>query len=197
MQREERRRKFHESLINMLHPPPPSPPSQQEDEEEALNKLRESLNADHLSDDELEETSSSSPSSDEDESDAQKLTRAQRKRLRRKKLKRAASRRQEIIGPLLPTASDYINCGGENNHVKNEPPDVRRNAAEESETVSDNGGKTTACTNQNKLKQRRMAKRLARERSKKSSNTKNYDQDHQPSSGNEDSIRNSECVDPK
>ncbi|XP_059651039.1 uncharacterized protein LOC132298627 [Cornus florida] len=52
--------------------------------------------------------------------------------------------------------------------------------------LSDNGGKPIAFTNQNKLKQRRMAKRLARERSKKSSNMKNYHQDRQPSSGNED-----------
>ena len=77
------------------------------------------------------ETGSSATSGDEDddgEGETQKLTRAQRKRMRKKKLKEDASRRKQIIGPLLPSKIDE----GENC-----TPDARRNASEEpSETLN-------------------------------------------------------------
>lgn len=80
--------------------------------------------------DELEENWGSS-SSGEQESDhgPEKLTRAQRKRIRRKKLKKAASRRQNIIGPLLPTEESddkSVNVS----KTDEEPQGVRENANE-------------------------------------------------------------------
>ena len=77
---------------------------------------------------------SASDVNDDSESGQQKLTRAQRKRLRKKKLKEDASRRGNIIGPLLPSE-------GEAGDVETEPPDVRRNAAEKKVVATaDNSG---------------------------------------------------------
>ncbi|KAL6961325.1 hypothetical protein U1Q18_039094 [Sarracenia purpurea var. burkii] len=159
MENEERRRKFHESLLNMLYPPPSSPPhiTQGRDEEERVNLLRDCLNVDHISE---ESGSSSSSDDDEGECESQKLTRAQRKRLRKRKLKRASSHRRKIIGPLLPTNSDDGVVD-----LRNEAQGVRCNVAEKSDIGNDKPGEPAACTNQNKLKHRRMAKNLARERS--------------------------------
>ncbi|KAA8531551.1 hypothetical protein F0562_006260 [Nyssa sinensis] len=118
--------------------------------------------------DELEGNSSSSSGDGEGECGPQKLTRAQRKRLRKKKLKEEASRRRKVIGPLLPTASDDGKGDDGNNDIKNEPQGVCSNATEESDAISDKPGEAAACTNWNKLKHRRIGKRLARERSKPS-----------------------------
>lgn len=181
MQNEERRRKFHESLRNMLYPPPPSPPHQERDEEEPVNMLRDCFNVDNISD-ELGESGSSSEG--EGECGPQKLTRAQRKRLRKKKIKEGASRRRKIIGPLLPTPSDDHDHG----ESTSEPQGVRRNVDEESDIGNDKPGEPAACMNQNKLKHRRMAKKQARERSK-SSITENCHQDCGPCSNNESSPR--------
>ncbi|PRQ48232.1 hypothetical protein RchiOBHm_Chr2g0108411 [Rosa chinensis] len=146
MRREEKRRKFNEAVLNTLYPPPspPSPPLKDEDVD--LNILRQDFEL---------ESESSATSGDEDgngESEIQKLTRAQRKRLRKKKLKEDASRRRQIIGPLLPlTVGEGENC----------TPDVRRNASEEPSDQPPQSG----CSNQkNKVKQRRKAKKLAKER---------------------------------
>ena len=80
--------------------------------------------------DDLGENSSNSSSSTDDgdggERGSHKLTRAQRKRLRKKKLKIDASRRGQIIGPLLPAPVDDDNVG-----LEKESPTVRRNAAQE------------------------------------------------------------------
>uniref|UniRef100_A0A5B7BP81 Uncharacterized protein n=1 Tax=Davidia involucrata TaxID=16924 RepID=A0A5B7BP81_DAVIN len=196
MPREERRRKFHDALVNMLYPPPPSPP-QQEDDEEAANILGHGFNVDHIPDaDELEESRSSSSGDDEGECGSQKLTRAQRKRLRKKKLKEAASRRRKIIGPLLTTASDDGNDDEGNSDIKNEPQGVCRNAPEESDAISEKPGEAAACANQNKLKQRRMAKKLTRERLK-SSIMENCHQDSGPCNDNESLACNYVGTDPK
>lgn len=148
MKREEKRQKFHEGLLRMLYPPPPSPPSQEENDDEPLDILEQGLNLDQISD-ELEEDGGSSSSGDQ-ESDhgPKKLTRAQRKRIRRKKLKEAASRRQNIIGPLLPTE--------EGDHKVVSPSTID----EEPQGVRQNANETESCSKPNKRKQRRMAKRL-------------------------------------
>ncbi|XP_004289356.1 PREDICTED: uncharacterized protein LOC101294803 [Fragaria vesca subsp. vesca] len=143
MRREEKRRKFNEAVLNTLFPPPsPSP----KDEDVPFNVSRQDIEL---------ETGSSATSGDEDddsEGETQKLTRAQRKRMRKKKLKEDASRRKQIIGPLLPSKiGEGENC----------TPDARRNASEEPSDEPIQPG----CSNQkNKVKQRRKAKKLARER---------------------------------
>ncbi|KAK4584909.1 hypothetical protein RGQ29_022540 [Quercus rubra] len=80
MNREQKRRRFNEALVNMLYPQPPPPPS----------------------------SCSASDGNDDSESGTQKLTRAQRKRLRKKKLKEDASRRGKMIGPLLPSTKENV-----------------------------------------------------------------------------------------
>ncbi|XAR51384.1 hypothetical protein NMG60_11005997 [Bertholletia excelsa] len=172
MQREEKQRKFHEALLNMLYPSPSSPPSEQDgEEEETPNALPDSSSLDPIVIDELGECRSSSSSSDDGgEGGPQKLTRAQRKRLRKKKLKESGSSRRKIIGPLLPAAADN-DC---HDDPGKELQDVRQNAAEKSDSPNtkadhskpeDSAG-CTNCTNKNKLRNRRMAKKRARETSK-------------------------------
>ncbi|XP_019182977.1 PREDICTED: uncharacterized protein LOC109177932 isoform X2 [Ipomoea nil] len=152
--KEEKRRKLHEGLLKMLYPSPSSPSHQRESSEEAdENTHSEGLDLDLVPDEYENERSSSSSASDDHEGgcEPQKLTRAQRKRIRRKKMKEAASRRQNIIGPLLANASDV---GAE---IADEyPPGVRQNA-QTPEAAWD--------TKQNKVKQRRMAKKLGGESS--------------------------------
>nr|GMC97095.1 uncharacterized protein LOC109177932 isoform X1 [Ipomoea batatas]GME17923.1 uncharacterized protein LOC109177932 isoform X1 [Ipomoea batatas] len=152
--KEEKRRKFHEGLLKMLYPSPSSPSHQRESSEEAENNTHsEGLDLDLVPDEyENERSSSSSASDHEGGCEPQKLTRAQRKRIRRKKMKEAASRRQKIIGPLLPNASDV---GAE--IADEHPPGVRQNAQTPEEAAWS--------TKQNKVKQRRMAKKLGGESS--------------------------------
>nr|GLL26419.1 uncharacterized protein LOC109177932 isoform X2 [Ipomoea trifida] len=151
--REEKRRKFHEGLLKMLYPSPSSPSHQRESSGEAENTHSEGLDLDLVPDEYENERSSSSSSASDHEGgcEPQKLTRAQRKRIRRKKMKEAASRRQKIIGPLLPNASDV---GAE--IADEHPPGVRQNGHTPEEAWS---------TKQNKVKQRRMAKKLGGESS--------------------------------
>lgn len=104
----------------------------------------------------------------ESESAPQKLTRAQRKRLRKKKLK---DDRKQLVGPLLPSPSldSYGGCiegGGGSTGEKCTQP-VRQNAED---SCGPSGG-------QSKQKLRRMAKKLAKERLKHSSDCKGSDQD--------------------
>lgn len=153
MNREEKRRRFNEALVNMLYPQPPQP----EEEEKPVNLLEEEFDVDLISDDLEKSSCSTSDDNDNDdggESGTLKLTRAQRKRLRMKKLKEDASRRGKIIGPLLPSSNDDGDVG------------VRQNAAENVVAASDKSGEQPGCASQKKGKQRRIAKRLAKERSK-------------------------------
>uniref|UniRef100_M1BXG4 Uncharacterized protein n=1 Tax=Solanum tuberosum TaxID=4113 RepID=M1BXG4_SOLTU len=68
----------------------------------------------------------SPPSQEETDHGPEKLTRAQRKKIRRKKLKEASTRRQNIIGPLLPTEE----IDREDVNVSAPPQGVRQNANE-------------------------------------------------------------------
>ncbi|KAL0461862.1 UNVERIFIED_CONTAM: hypothetical protein Slati_0073800 [Sesamum latifolium] len=156
MGEDEKQRKFHQALLQMLYPPPPSPPPPQDEEEEEKNLIETLID---LPGEELENEEGCSLSSSSDDSEGEnggsgKLTRAQRKRLRKKKLKEAASQRRKIIGPLLPGSSDDGNDGSVD-LAGNAPESVRRNAATE---VS---GAPASCSKQNKLKQRRKSKKLA------------------------------------
>ncbi|KAK1363699.1 ATP-binding cassette sub-family F member 1 [Heracleum sosnowskyi] len=152
MNKEEKRRKFHDSLLKMLYPP-------QEHHQIPLNISPENFSYDSVD----EEEKSSSSSSDGDQ---QKLTRAQRKRLRKKKLHQAASQRRPIIGPLLPTTltdnTPPVSEAQQGPDLDETQP-VRHNAAEESVSGIHNSEEQGASSNQNKLKQRRIAKRLTRD----------------------------------
>ncbi|CAI9758473.1 unnamed protein product [Fraxinus pennsylvanica] len=171
----EKERKFHEALLKMLYPPPPSPPPQEEEEEEEnkpIKSLGVGVNLNQIPD-ELEDEERNPSSSDHDGEDCngaiQKLTRAQRKRLRRKKLKEASGQRRKIIGPmpLLSKANDGGNGGGDGVAGK-APESVRQNASVETDTIMKKSGELASCSKQNKLKQRRMGKKLASENLKSS-----------------------------
>ncbi|KAK2981203.1 hypothetical protein RJ640_030592 [Escallonia rubra] len=183
MQREERRAKFHDSLLNMLYPPPPHHHHHERTDNKPLTTLPDNLDLEYIPDG-LEERDSSSSSSDEEgECGSEKLTRAQRKRLRKKKLKEAASQRRRIIGPVLPTAND--DGDGEGAQVDSScPQDVRRNADKELDVGTDEPEKLVSCMSRKKLKHRRVAKALANERSK-SSTVKSCNQGSRPSGDNE------------
>ncbi|KDP32093.1 hypothetical protein JCGZ_12554 [Jatropha curcas] len=154
MRREEKRRKFHEALLNTLYPPAPQP--QEKDEEKLSNASKKDFDVNLIPDDYGLQESKSSTSDDDGESECgqQKLTRAQRKRLRRKKLKEDVPRRKQIIGPLLPPLSGEGGsvCGGGDAAEECTPGDRQNDY--------DTQGSSSK---QRKLKQRRMAKRLARE----------------------------------
>lgn len=159
MKKEEKQHKFHEALLKMLYPPPPS--QAQEDEE---GKLKNSTDLSYYLPDagEVEDNSRNSSSSSSDENSgekggSEKLTRSQRKRLRKRKFKESASRRREIIGPLLPNSKD----GGVDS-VGKTLQSVRHNTASGSNTVSvtNNSGAPAFCTKKNKMKQRRKAKKV-------------------------------------
>ncbi|KAJ9670454.1 hypothetical protein PVL29_026782 [Vitis rotundifolia] len=169
MRRDERRRGFHDALLKMLYPSPP-PPSQQEDGDKLLDISPKGLDDVDPVPDDLKENSSSA-SDEDDECAPQKLTRAQRKRLRQKKLKETASCRRKIIGPQLPSPS-----GGD---LEDKPPKIPHSAADELVDAMGKPGNTPTRRNQTKLKQRRMAKKLARER-EKSSNMENCNEDGYP-----------------
>ncbi|KAG5528379.1 hypothetical protein RHGRI_029150 [Rhododendron griersonianum] len=131
-----------------------------------------------LSTDEFGKSGCSSSSDDEGECGPQKLTRAQRKRIRKKKVREAASRRRKLIGPVLPGDDDG------SGDLSNESQGVVRNAAEKSDIGSAMPGERAGCTNQNKRKHRRMAKKQARERSVLST-SENFHQDCGPCSKND------------
>ncbi|XP_027362285.1 uncharacterized protein LOC113869935 [Abrus precatorius] len=139
MKPDERKRRFNEAIVSMLYPSPP----QHEQESEPVEALMEGCGSDvnilgTIVDD---YDNASSNSNEEDDCEAKKGSRAQRKRIRKKKLKEEAIRRGKLIGPLLPLT----------HQVAEDAPAVRSNASEE-------GVKSM------KVKQRRMAKRMAKQK---------------------------------
>lgn len=171
MRGEEKRRRLHEALLTTLYPQP----HETEDGKGPVSTANDGFDVSLVPDDYgLRQGGSSTSEEDDDddgegrlESETLKLTRAQRKRLRRKKLKEDISRRGKIIGPLPLSSNDGE--GGCSSAVKERSPSVRENVDENyihlSAAASNNPG---SGANQSKLKQRRMAKRLARERLKPS-----------------------------
>lgn len=174
MRGEEKRRRLHEALLNTLYPQL----HETEDGKGPVSTANDGFDVSLVPDDYGLRQGGSSTSEEDDGgggggegrlgSETLKLTRAQRKRLRRKKLKEDISRRGKIIGPLMPLSRNDGE-GGCSSAVKERSPAVRENADEDgshlSAAASNNPG---SGANQSKLKQRRMAKRLARERLKPS-----------------------------
>ncbi|KAL9689880.1 hypothetical protein QQ045_010271 [Rhodiola kirilowii] len=82
-----------------------------------------------------------------------KLTRAQRKRLRKRKLKEESARRGKMVGPLLPATDE------ENDHEG-----VRRNVSlnPNLRIETDESGGVESCSANSKVKQRRIARKLAK-----------------------------------
>ncbi|XP_010463818.1 PREDICTED: uncharacterized protein LOC104744454 [Camelina sativa] len=179
--REEKRREFHEALLQTLYPPssPPSPsPVEVVDDEpfdvtlinpEDYLKINSSINGE---DNEIGDESGN----------AEKPSRAQRKRLRKRLLKEEAVRRKKvIIGPLLPTDGRRVFVGdASGSNVEKEDSDseeeedeasesktcsqpVRLNATGEKQVKFDDNDKTS------KVKKRREAKKLAKDSSKPNS----------------------------
>jgi len=128
------------------------------------------------------DNNSSTSVDEEHDSETEKLSRAQRKKIRKKKLKEEAVHRGKLIGPLLPLTST---------RVARDAPPVRSNASEEGSknmltiflsmyccvidrvmhAVSDFyaihlglGGEADCCGKSGKVKHRRMAKRLAKQK---------------------------------
>ncbi|XP_068467228.1 uncharacterized protein [Phaseolus vulgaris] len=173
MNPDDRKRRFNEAIVNMLYPSSP----QRERELEPAEPLIDDSASDAISgnlDDGYDNSSTSV--NEECDSDAEKLSRAQRKKIRKKKLKEEAVHRGNLIGPLLPLTST---------HVARDAPPVRSNAILLSMScyvtdrvmyvVSDfyaahlGLGDEADCGKSVKLKQRRMAKRLAKQKGNASS----------------------------
>ncbi|XP_022751191.1 uncharacterized protein LOC111299926 isoform X1 [Durio zibethinus] len=190
MRREEKRKRFHEALLKTLYPPSSPPESEEEEEKKPVITSERAVSLGLENPDDFEEAKSSSSTSNEEDdgsqAETQKLSRAQRKRLRKKKLKEDAFRRGKIIGPLLPLSED-----GGVGLLQTEPQGVRENAADKQVDSSDkpdddllnaltlgvcSGDQQGGCSSSKKAKQRRIAKRLARE-GLKSTETENSDQD--------------------
>ncbi|KFK28448.1 hypothetical protein AALP_AA8G515700 [Arabis alpina] len=169
--REEKRRKLHEALLQTLYPPSssPSPPSSPSPAD-ATNE--EPFDVTLINPEDYLKIDSSNHGDDnengEESETTEKQTRAQRKRLRKKMLKEEAARRRKVIGPLLPidmiqTRDTTVADAGESNGEEEEAccsQPVRLNASEKEEKLGDND-KT------NKVKKRREAKKLAKEKSTK------------------------------
>ncbi|XP_058778088.1 uncharacterized protein LOC131652283 [Vicia villosa] len=143
MKPDERKRRFNEAIVNTLYPPSP----QHEQDSEPEENLIELESYTGVISDDCENASTSGE--EEDGSETEKLTRAQRKRIRKKKMKEESILRGNLIGPLMPPAQ--TTQAGDN-----DPPPVRSNA-------STKGDKTTSA-NAKKMKQRRMAKRVVKEK---------------------------------
>jgi len=184
--REEKRREFHEALLQTLYPPssPPSSPSYSPPPVEVVDN--EPFDVSLINPEDYLKIDSSNHGEDKEIGDelgiAEKQSRAQRKRLRKKMLKEEAARRKKVIGPLLPTEMLQTHdersvgdaCGS---NVEEEDSDggeeevdgsisnicsqlVRPNAQEKKEGLIGDNDKTR------KVKKRRNAKKLAKESSK-------------------------------
>ncbi|KAF9678148.1 hypothetical protein SADUNF_Sadunf07G0004800 [Salix dunnii] len=168
MRHEKKRRQLHEALLNTLYPQL----QETEDGKGHVSTANDGFDVSVIPDDYgLRQNGSSTSEEDSDgegrsELETLKLSRAQRKRLRRNKLKEDTSRRGKIIGPL-PLSINNVD-GNCSSAVKERTPAVRQNDDDKhfSAAASNNPG---GGASQSKVKQRRMAKRLAREKLKPSS----------------------------
>ncbi|CAL1380891.1 unnamed protein product [Linum trigynum] len=160
MRRAEKRKKLQDDLLKSRYQPSPDRDAKGDDETPAFAPTEE-FDVNLIPDDYGLQIggSSSSPSSDkEGDGGVQKLSRAQRKRLRKKKIKEDVSRRKGIIGPLLPSS----------------PPEqaesslgVRQNAEQSGEGDGGNSRgerRRLETPNASRIKQRRKAKKLAKEK---------------------------------
>ncbi|KAH1267263.1 hypothetical protein GmHk_01G002528 [Glycine max] len=143
-----RKRRFNEAIVNMLYPSPDSPPQPQREQElEPVEAafIDDGSGSDIISDnlDDCDNNASTSGNEEHDDSETtEKLTRVQRKKIRKKKLNEEAIHRGKLIGPLLPPPMLQLLC-----HAQ-----------------LCLGDDVAACAKSVKVKQRRMAKRLAKEK---------------------------------
>ncbi|KAK9165999.1 hypothetical protein Scep_001190 [Stephania cephalantha] len=182
MKKEEKQRKFHQTLLNILYPSSPSslspspvtnstlpilsslttdnPNPRPIEFSVALKEDKEEEEEEEQHDDIASSDLNLNPDDGNSPSDASgfesgKLTRAQRKRLRRKKLKQEAnSGRRKLIGPLLPPSAN--DC--DNNKVVGE--DEQSSVLDHG--IGEPGGGLRDCISQNKVRRRRVAKRMER-----------------------------------
>ncbi|KAL8143182.1 hypothetical protein V2J09_016214 [Rumex salicifolius] len=169
MDRREKQRKFHQAIIDMLYLPP-TPRQHTEEVEDDPMRIISVLGVNQINDPEnFDSPSSSSDGNDEDgDLGPHKLTRAQRKRLRKKKLKQSSTsspQRRKIIGPLLASPvnkpkGDSVSMG------EYHTPGVRGNAAENQSQNAAPDSEECGAQKEAKSKRRRMAKKLAREKTK-------------------------------
>ncbi|KAJ4962449.1 hypothetical protein NE237_022388 [Protea cynaroides] len=178
---EDKRRKSYEAFLNIFYPPRANQSQHQleEEEEPAVRNPTLTSAVPHgvcdisKGDEEVAEEEKNSESESDSECTARNLSRSQRKRLRRKKLKQAASSRRRIIGPMLPS-TEKIPHGVDNaldQHPITPPlpewslPETVIHNANAAEGVGagnrDCRGEPRNVQN-NKLKQRRLAKKLSR-----------------------------------
>ncbi|CAE6261683.1 unnamed protein product [Arabidopsis arenosa] len=183
--REEKRREFHEALLQTLYPPPSSPPSPSSSPSPVEVVDDEPFDVTLINPEDYLKIDSSNHGDVNENGDesgiAEKPSRAQRKRLRKKMLKEEAVRRKKVIGPLLPTEMLQTHdgrivgdAGGNNFEEEDSDGDeeetsgsisnncsqlVRPNAQEKKQGKIDDNDKTR------KVKKRREAKKLAKESS--------------------------------
>ncbi|CAJ1929231.1 unnamed protein product [Sphenostylis stenocarpa] len=157
MNPDDRKRRFNEAIVNMLYPSSP----RRERELEPVEPLIDESASDVISGTLDDDFDNSSTSVDEErDSETEKLSRAQRKKIRKRKLKEEAIHRGKLIGSLLPLNTTQVAC---------DAPPVRSNASEEATRLGLSDG--TACAKSMKVKHRRMAKRLAKQKGNASSST--------------------------
>ncbi|CAF1706750.1 hypothetical protein HID58_054750 [Brassica napus] len=156
--REEKRRKLHEALLQTLYPPssPSSSPSP------VLGFDDEPFDVTLINPEDYLNIDSSNHGDDHENGDEPetKPSRAQRKRIRKKMLKEEAARRRKVIGPLLPTEMIETREDSSGGEEASCIQPARLNASEKEEKVSFEGNDKTK-----KVKQRREAKKLAKESS--------------------------------
>ncbi|CAI9111250.1 OLC1v1011428C1 [Oldenlandia corymbosa var. corymbosa] len=180
----DKRQKIHDALIRKLYPPPS--PSGGEEEPESVSTSIHNLDFEHINNINVDfeglTSSSDRDQSEDDGNEPKKLTRAQRKRLRQKKLKQAASQpRRKLIGPLLPFSTA---CEAEGDGIVKQHEAVRQNAAKGDESLvpdpEEEFKATSSGTKRNKLKQRRMAKKMTGDLTKLSGSEKSYQEAEYP-----------------
>ncbi|XP_010484448.1 PREDICTED: uncharacterized protein LOC104762784 [Camelina sativa] len=186
--REEKRREFHEALLQTLYPPssPPSPPSSSPSPVEVVDD--EPFDVTLINPEDYLKINSSINGEDNEiggeSGNAEKPSRAQRKRLRKKLLKEEAARRKKVIGPLLPTDGRRVfvgNASGSN--VEEEDSDSEEEEASESKKTCSQPVRVNAPEKKQekfgdndktrKVKKRREAKKLAKDTSKPNSYLQN------------------------
>ncbi|XP_023639600.1 uncharacterized protein LOC17875551 [Capsella rubella] len=180
--REEKRREFHEALLQTLYPPS-SPPSLSSSPSPVEVVNDEPFDVTLINPEDYLKISSTIQGEDNENGDesgiAEKPSRAQRKRLRKKMLKEEEARRKKVmIGPLLPSQMlqnpDGRRVGDASGSIIEEDSDsqeeedeacqskicsqpVRLNATEKKEEKFGDSDKTR------KVKKRREAKKLAKD----------------------------------
>ncbi|KAI4324825.1 hypothetical protein MLD38_030277 [Melastoma candidum] len=165
MHREEKKRKFHEAVVNMLFPP-----SIDDELDDDDSDIIPTERHDNSGDD-----SSSLPKEDigddgNTEFQNKQLTRAQRKRIRKKRLKEESIRRGKMIGPLvlLNNGDGMCSKGGSCGVAKDDALDIQNDQRVGYDAMPSKIEAQPIRDCSKKLKQRRAAKRQAKDAPKSS-----------------------------